>query len=48
MQNLYTFTRYSGYDPEVFGFGNPLERGVDNGFIYPNARQVTFGFDVRF
>jgi hypothetical protein len=47
-QNLYTFTRYSGYDPEVLGFGDPLARGIDDGFIYPNPRQFTLGFDVRF
>ena len=47
-QNLYTFTGYSGYDPEVLGFGNPLARGVDDGLIYPNARTVSFGVDLRF
>jgi hypothetical protein len=48
LQNLYTFTDYSGYDPEVLGFGDPLARGVDDGLLYPNPRQVTFGFDLRF
>ncbi len=47
-QNLATFTKYKGFDPEVVGFGDPLARGVDDGFIYPNPRTVTFGFDVRF
>ncbi|GJG87203.1 SusC/RagA family TonB-linked outer membrane protein [Gemmatimonadetes bacterium T265] len=48
VQNVATITKYSGYDPEVVGFGDPLARGVDDGFIYPNPRTVTFGFDVRF
>ena len=48
LQNLYTFTSYTGYDPEVLGFGDPLARGVDDGLIYPNPRTITLGFDVRF
>ena len=48
LQNLYTFTKYSGFDPEVLGFGDPLARGIDDGFIYPNPRTVTLGFDLRF
>jgi TonB-linked SusC/RagA family outer membrane protein len=48
LQNLYTFTKYSGYDPEVLGFGNPLARGIDDGLIYPNPRTITLGLDVRF
>ena len=47
-QNLFTFTRYSGFDPEVLGFGDPLARGIDDGLIYPNPRTITFGVDVRF
>jgi hypothetical protein len=48
LQNLYTFTKYSGFDPEVLGFGDPLARGVDDGLIYPNPRTITLGLDVRF
>jgi TonB-linked SusC/RagA family outer membrane protein len=48
LQNLYTFTNYSGFDPEVLGFGDPLARGIDDGLIYPNPRTVTFGLDVKF
>jgi TonB-linked SusC/RagA family outer membrane protein len=48
LQNLYTFTRYSGWDPETLGFGNPLGRGIDAGAIYPNVRTVSFGLDLRF
>ena len=48
LQNLYTFTGYSGFDPEVLGFGNPLSRGIDDGLIYPNPRTITVGLDLRF
>ena len=40
-QNLYTFTKYSGMDPEV-GTG-----GVDGG-TYPITRTVSFGLNVQF
>ena len=40
-QNLYTFTKYSGMDPEV-GTG-----GVDGG-TYPVTRTVSFGLNVQF
>jgi TonB-linked SusC/RagA family outer membrane protein len=48
VQNVATFTDYSGFDPEVLGFGDPLARGVDDGLIYPNPRTFTIGLDVRF
>lgn len=47
VQNLYTFTKFSNWDPEALGFGDPLARGVDDGFIYPNVRTVTFGLNFR-
>ncbi|MNY34677.1 hypothetical protein D3C86_1690350 [compost metagenome] len=38
VSNLYTFTNYSGYDPEINSYGdNPALFGVDLGG-YPNAR----------
>ncbi len=47
-QNLYTWTKYSGYDPEIGSFNqNPLINGVDNG-RYPMARSYTFGLNVTF
>jgi TonB-dependent starch-binding outer membrane protein SusC len=46
-QNLHTFTDYTGWDPEILGFGNPLGRGVDDGRVYPNVRTVSFGVDLR-
>jgi len=39
--NLYTFTRFKGYDPEVES--NGLYFGG-----YPRLRQVTFGLDITF
>ena len=48
VQNLYTFTKYSGYDPEVLGFGDPLGRGLDDGYIYPIPRTITVGADLHF
>jgi len=48
VQNLYTFTKYSGYDPEVGVLNqNPLLSGVDNG-RYPSSRTYTFGVNIDF
>ena len=47
IQNLYTFTKYTNWDPEVLGLGDPLARGIDDGYIYPNPRTVTIGLDLR-
>lgn len=48
VQNLYTFTKYPNWDPDVLSFGDPLARGVDEGNTYPQPRTYTFGIDVRF
>ena len=46
IQNLFTLTKYSGYDPEVSS--NVLfSRGIDIS-SYPNARTFTFGFNASF
>lgn len=48
LQNLYTFTNYSGYDPEVGALNqNILLTGVDNG-RYPSPRIYTLGLNVNF
>lgn len=45
VNNLYTFTKYSGFDPEINSYGdNPALFGVDLGG-YPNSR--TFNFTLR-
>lgn len=47
-QNLYTFTNYSGYDPELGAFNNNvLTRNIDYGH-YPNPRSLTIGANVVF
>lgn len=46
-QNLLTFTRYSGLDPEIGQIGSSLELGIDKGF-YPQARVLLAGINVNF
>ena len=43
-KNLYCWTKYSGYDPDVNVFGRVLKYGIDAG-AYPAAR--TYMFDVK-
>lgn len=46
--NLVTITDYSGYDPEVFAFGqNSLLQGIDYGG-YPLSRTITGGIQITF
>jgi TonB-linked SusC/RagA family outer membrane protein len=45
-QNLFTFTKYTGFDPEVSA-GGPLNEGVDAQF-YPHAKAINFGLNVNF
>ena len=47
-QNMFTFTKYSGMDPEV-GFGNDTNwaSGIDNGY-YPSARSWQVGVNITF
>ncbi|WP_207532476.1 SusC/RagA family TonB-linked outer membrane protein [Desertivirga arenae] len=40
-ENLYTFTNYSGYDPEIGGTAFGIDRGV-----YPQARSFMLGVNV--
>lgn len=48
LNNLFTITHYSGYDPEVNGFGqDPSRRGVDLG-NYPTSRTYSFGVNCSF
>ena len=47
-QNLLTFTKYTGYDPEVSSkYGNLLTNGIDYG-QYPQARTLTVGVNLGF
>ena len=40
-ENLYTFTDYSGVDPEI-GARSALDLGIDRG-VYPQSRNIRFG-----
>lgn len=44
-QNLYTWTKYSGLDPEVSTFSSALTPGFDYS-VYPRAKTITFGLNV--
>ncbi|MCK5135450.1 MAG: TonB-dependent receptor [Bacteroidales bacterium] len=56
-QNLLTFTKYPGWDPEIgsYGFGQGergldranLSKGIDNGY-YPQSRTILTGIQIRF
>jgi len=45
-QNLFTFTKYSGLDPEI-GSSTLLDVGIDYG-LYPQARTLMAGVNVNF
>jgi TonB-linked SusC/RagA family outer membrane protein len=50
VDNVFTLTKYTGYDPEistVANYNNPLSYGVDYG-NYPQARTYRLGFNVQF
>jgi len=48
VQNLKTFTKYTGYDPEIGAFNNNIKlMNVDMGH-YPNPRTVTVGANLEF
>ena len=46
VNNLYTFTEYSGYNPEISN-ADPNSAGVDLG-QYPITRQFTTGINLSF
>jgi TonB-linked SusC/RagA family outer membrane protein len=46
-KNLYTFTKYTGFDPELSDGSNILNTGVDFG-VYPQARTFSVGLDMKF
>lgn len=47
-QNLLTFTRYTGYDPEASAFNSGVTNiGIDQG-TYPQYRALIFGISVGF
>ncbi|MFC6192233.1 TonB-dependent receptor [Dyadobacter subterraneus] len=44
-QNLFTFTKYLNYNPEVSNYEGPLTGGVDYG-VYPLAKTFTIGINI--
>ena len=47
-QNMFTFTSYSGMDPEVgYGVSDPWASGIDVGY-YPSSRRVLVGLSLTF
>jgi hypothetical protein len=46
-QNLFTFTGYKGYNPDLGNGGGPLSRGMDAGY-YPLQRIISLGVNVTF
>jgi hypothetical protein len=46
--NLFTFTKYPGYDPEGSTTGDNIARSGIDFFAYPNPRTYTVGLRVTF
>jgi TonB-linked SusC/RagA family outer membrane protein len=46
-QNLFTWTKYTGLDPEIGAGPTGWMSGIDYGF-YPNARTFLFGLNLKF
>jgi|TARA_B110000914_G_scaffold186924_1_gene171139 TonB-dependent starch-binding outer membrane protein SusC len=47
-KNAFTFTDYTGYDPEISNGGSPvLDSGVDRG-TYPSPRIISLGLNLKF
>jgi TonB-linked SusC/RagA family outer membrane protein len=46
-QNLFTFTKYTGFDPEVSSFGNDAQLGFDLN-AYPQIKSYTLGLNIGF
>jgi TonB-linked SusC/RagA family outer membrane protein len=48
IQNIHTWTKYRGYDPEIgLTYGNSTINGLDNG-RYPSPRIYTIGLNLTF
>jgi TonB-linked SusC/RagA family outer membrane protein len=45
--NLYIWTKYSGFDPDVNSYGSAWRKGADMG-SYPGARSVSFNVRLTF
>jgi len=52
-ENLFTITKYKGFNPDIGNGGDPLSRGIDEGrfitgSLYPLQRTILFGLNVSF
>ena len=47
LDNMITFTNYSGYDPEMSQYTSATSMRIDWG-TYPNVKTVTFGVNIDF
>lgn len=45
LNNMFTFTNYSGYDPEVSKNGSILTPGIDDS-TYPRSKGIVFGINL--
>ncbi|RKR84018.1 TonB-linked SusC/RagA family outer membrane protein [Mucilaginibacter gracilis] len=45
-ENLYTWTKYTGFDPEIASY-SPLLPGIDN-ISYPRSKTITLGLTAKF
>ncbi|RXK87450.1 TonB-dependent receptor [Filimonas effusa] len=47
LNNIHSFTKYRGYDPEVSATSSALTRGVDDS-AFPRAKSFVFGLNLTF
>lgn len=47
LDNMITFTKYSGYDPEMSEYTSATNMGIDWG-TYPNVRTIMLGINIDF
>jgi hypothetical protein len=47
LNNIYTFTDYTGYDPEVSATSSALTPGIDNS-SYPRSKSWVLGVNLTF
>lgn len=48
VNNVYTFTKYTGLDPELSYSNNSLDFGLDMYDVYPKTRTISFGVNAKF
>ena len=48
LNNIHTFTNYSGYDPEVNNSSKPTQKGGYDDSAYPRVKSFVVGLNVTF